>query len=116
MLAAAWIAVSAVVRLTGDGGEIDATWYAAAMLGLVLVIDAARATTSHRVAVREGSAALGANAVHFAADFAGTLAVIVGLGLTALGHPARRLARGALRRLPRRLRRDPARTLERRMR
>ena len=87
VLAAAWIGLSAVVRLTGDGGEIDATWYAAAMLGLVLVIDAARATTSHRVAVREGSAALGANAVHFAADFAGTLAVLAGLGLTALGHP-----------------------------
>ncbi|HEY3614842.1 MAG TPA: cation diffusion facilitator family transporter [Gaiellales bacterium] len=87
VLAAVWIAVSAIVRLTGDGGTIDATWYAAAMLGLVLVIDATRATTSHRMAERERSAALGANAVHFAADFAGTLAVMAGLGLTALGHP-----------------------------
>ena len=87
VLAAMWIAVSAVMRLTGDGGQIDATWYAAAMLGIVLVIDASRATTSRRVAVREGSAALGANAVHFAADFAGTLAVMVGLALTALGYP-----------------------------
>ena len=30
---------------------------------------------------------MAANAVHFAADFAGTLAVMAGLGLTALGHP-----------------------------
>ena len=51
------------------------------------MIDAARATTSARVARSEGSAALGANAVHFAADFAGTLAVMAGLALTALGHP-----------------------------
>ncbi|MDX6540819.1 MAG: hypothetical protein QOI71_2429 [Gaiellales bacterium] len=88
VLAAVWIAVTAIIRLTGSGGTVDATWYAAAMLGLVLVIDALRATTSLRVARSEGSAALGANAVHFAADFAGTLAVMVGLGFTALGHPS----------------------------
>jgi divalent metal cation (Fe/Co/Zn/Cd) transporter len=56
------------------------------MLVFVLAVDAARATASARVARRLGSAALGANAVHFAADFAGTLAVMTGLGLTALGH------------------------------
>jgi cation diffusion facilitator family transporter len=88
VVAALWIAFTAVVRLSGDGGEVHATWYAAVMLGLVLVVDAARATTSARVAQREGSAALGANAVHFAADFAGTLAVLAGIGLTALGHPS----------------------------
>jgi cation diffusion facilitator family transporter len=87
VLAAAWIALSAILRLGGGGGEVRATWYAAAMMGLVLVIDAARTSTSWRVARSEGSAALGANAVHFAADFAGTLAVLAGLGLTALGHP-----------------------------
>ncbi len=87
VLAAGWIAVSAALRLGSGGGGVHATWYAAAMLGLVLLIDAARATTSARVARSEGSAALGANAVHFAADFAGTLAVMIGLGLTALGHP-----------------------------
>ncbi|MDX6596165.1 MAG: hypothetical protein QOE87_52 [Gaiellales bacterium] len=87
VVAAAWIAITAILRLGGDGGQVRATWYAAAMLVFVLVIDAARATTSARVARRVGSAALGANAVHFAADFAGTLAVMAGLGLTALGHP-----------------------------
>ena len=87
VIAAVWIAFTAIVRLTGNGGHVEATWYAAAMLGLVLVIDAARATTSARVARSEGSAALGANAVHFAADFAGTVAVLVGLAFTSLGHP-----------------------------
>jgi cation diffusion facilitator family transporter len=87
VVAAAWIAITAILRLGGDGGQVRATWYAAAMLVFVLVIDAARATTSARVARSVGSAALGANAVHFAADFAGTLAVMAGLGLTALGHP-----------------------------
>ena len=87
VLAAGWIAVVAVLRLSGDGGEVDVTWYAIVMRCFVLVVDAARATASARVARSEGSAALGANAVHFAADFAGTLAVMAGLGLTALGHP-----------------------------
>ena len=64
-----------------------ATWYAVALLAVVLVIDAARAATSARAARSEGSAALGANAVHFAGDFAGTIAVMAGLALTALGHP-----------------------------
>ena len=44
------------------GVSANTAWYAAAMLGLVLVIDASRATTSARVARSEGSAALGANA------------------------------------------------------
>jgi cation diffusion facilitator family transporter len=87
VLAAAWIAVAAIVRLGGGGGDVRATWYAVALLAVVLVIDAARATTSARAARSEGSAALGANAVHFASDFAGTIAVMAGLALTALGHP-----------------------------
>ena len=87
VLAAAWIALSAIFRLGGDGGEVRATWYAVALLTFVLLVDAARATASARAARSEGSAALGANAVHFAVDFAGTLAVMAGLGLTALGHP-----------------------------
>jgi cation diffusion facilitator family transporter len=87
VVAAGWIAITAILRLGGDGGEVRATWYAVAMLCGVLVVDAARATTSWRVSRSEGSAALGANAVHFATDFAGTLAVMAGLGFTALGHP-----------------------------
>ena len=87
VLAAAWIAVSAVVRLTGGGGDVRATWYAVALLVFVLVVDAARASASARAARSESSAALAANALHFATDFAGTLAVMAGLGLTALGHP-----------------------------
>ena len=87
VIAAAWIALAAILRLQGGGGEVDPTWYAAAMLAGVLCVDAARATTSARVARSEGNAALGANAVHFAADFVGTLAVMAGLALTALGYP-----------------------------
>ena len=98
VLAAAWIAVAAILRLGGDGGEVHATWYAVAMLCGVLVVDAARATTSWRVSRSEGSAALGANAVHFATDFAGTLAVIAGLGLDGTRPSARRCDRRALRR------------------
>ena len=86
VLAAAWIAVAAIVRRRRRGRGA-ATWYAVALLAVVLVIDAARASASARSARSEGSAALGANAVHFASDFAGTIAVMAGLLLTALGHP-----------------------------
>jgi divalent metal cation (Fe/Co/Zn/Cd) transporter len=53
----------------------------------VLVIDAARTTVSLRQGRRQRNAALMANAWHFGSDFAGTVAVLVGLGLAAAGVP-----------------------------
>jgi divalent metal cation (Fe/Co/Zn/Cd) transporter len=50
----------------------------------VLAVDATRFTVSLRVG-RRGNAALLANAWHFASDFGGTAAVLVGLGLVASG-------------------------------
>ena len=63
----------------------DATWYAFVLMGGVLVVDAARATVSLREGRRGRNAALIANAYHFASDFAGTLAVLIGLVLVSEG-------------------------------
>ena len=51
-----------------------------------------------RASRRYASAALAANALHFASDFAGTLAVVVGLALVRAGYAVRRRLGRALRR------------------
>jgi divalent metal cation (Fe/Co/Zn/Cd) transporter len=56
------------------------------VLGVVLAIDAARTLASARAAKRYGSAALSANALHFASDFVGSGAVLVGLLLVRAGY------------------------------
>jgi cation diffusion facilitator family transporter len=82
---AAWIAVAALVRLHGGGSPVQARWYAFGLMAFVLAVDAARALTSYRVGRRLASPALLANALHFASDFGGSLAVLCGLALAAGG-------------------------------
>ena len=72
----------------GDGGHVEATWWAFVVLGVVIAVDASRMLASRRSARRFGSAALAANALHFASDLAGSLAVLVGMVLVAAGKPA----------------------------
>lgn len=87
-VASGFIAWHAVRRLTGDtASRVDAAWYAFAVIGIVIAIDLARTLISLRTARRYDSPALFANAVHFGADLAGTLAVLVGLIFVRAGHP-----------------------------
>jgi cation diffusion facilitator family transporter len=87
VLASLLIAWRAVERLAGNAhGHVEAHWYAFAVLGVVLVIDAARTLASARAAKRYGSAALSANALHFASDFVGSTAVLIGLFLAHAGY------------------------------
>ncbi|MBD0330167.1 MAG: cation diffusion facilitator family transporter [Thermoleophilia bacterium] len=82
------VAYSAVSRLVGASTvEVDPAWYAFAAIGVVLVIDVSRAWVSLTASRRYDSPALQANALHFAADFAGSLAVLSGLALAAVGYP-----------------------------
>jgi cation diffusion facilitator family transporter len=85
--AAVWIAVEAVLRLSSGSSPVDARPYVFAVMIFVLAVDATRATLSLRQGRRERNAALIANAWHFGSDFIGTLAVLAGLGLAALGVP-----------------------------
>ncbi|MGH2803454.1 MAG: cation diffusion facilitator family transporter [Thermoleophilaceae bacterium] len=83
------IAGESVRRLVDGGGhDVDPAWWAFVVLGLVIALDASRALLSSRAARRLDSPALAANALHFASDFAGTLAVLVGLVLVAAGEPS----------------------------
>jgi cation diffusion facilitator family transporter len=85
--AAVWIAVEAALRLSSGSSPVHPHAYVFVVVGLVLVIDATRATVSLRTGRRHRNAALIANAWHFGSDFAGTLAVLAGLGLAAAGVP-----------------------------
>ena len=87
VLVSIFIAFESVRRLVDGGGhDIDVTWWALAVLGVVIVIDASRAITSFRTSRRYGSAALAANALHFTSDLAGSVSVWVGLLLVRAGH------------------------------
>jgi cation diffusion facilitator family transporter len=74
--------------ITGDGHGVDATWWAFLVIGLVIVIDGARTVASRRAARRFSSPAFAANALHFASDLAGSVAVLVGLILVSAGEPS----------------------------
>jgi divalent metal cation (Fe/Co/Zn/Cd) transporter len=81
--------VQAVQRLTVEGAhEVQASWWVLAVVGVVIAIDVSRATVSWRAAKRYRSPAFAANALHFASDLIGTLAVLVGLLFARAGHPS----------------------------
>jgi len=83
------IGVRAVERLAGSSGHtVHAAWYAFAVVGIVIVVDASRTAVSWGASRRYRSAALASNALHFASDFAGSVAVLIGLALARAGHPS----------------------------
>jgi len=84
---AIWIGFEAVMRLRSGGGNVQPEWYAFVLLFGVLIVDAARWSVSFRTGTRERNAALLASAWHFASDFAGTTAVLIGLALVSAGYP-----------------------------
>jgi len=73
----AWRAVSHLGGLTPT--SVHAEWYALLALAIVICVDFSRMLVSLRAGRRYGSAALQANAVHFASDLAGSVAVLGGL-------------------------------------
>jgi cation diffusion facilitator family transporter len=87
MLVSLVIAYASVRRLIDGGGhDIDVTWWAFTVLAVVIAVDASRATISYRGSKRYNSPALAANALHFASDLAGSVAVVVGLVLVSAGE------------------------------
>jgi cation diffusion facilitator family transporter len=88
MLVSAFLGFQAVDRLVaGTPHQVDATWWSFLVLAVVIAVDASRAVISRRAARRFHSAALRSNALHFASDLAGSLAVLIGLVLVAFGRP-----------------------------
>ena len=86
--ASLFISYKAISNLFGASeSSVEATWYAFAVIVAVIVIDASRTVVSLRGAEQYDSPALQANALHFGSDLAGSIAVLLGLSLTAGGYP-----------------------------
>lgn len=81
------IAVSAIVRLTGTPHEVHVDWVALTVIGIVIAVDASRATVSLRAARKYHSAAFAMNVLHFGSDMAGSIAVLIGLLFAREGYP-----------------------------
>jgi cation diffusion facilitator family transporter len=79
------VSVGAVAHLLGGGRAPDAQWYVFAVIAVALAVDLSRTIPSFRAAQRYDSAALRANAWHFAGDMAGSVAVLIGLLLVRAG-------------------------------
>jgi cation diffusion facilitator family transporter len=89
-LAAASVLIGfrAIERLVGSSAHsVNATWYAFAVVAVVIAVDASRLIVSSRTSRRYKSAALSSNAVHFGSDLAGSVAVLIGLSLARAGYP-----------------------------
>jgi cation diffusion facilitator family transporter len=80
----AWRAVTHLVG--GSTASVEARWYAFAVIGIVIVVDISRTVVLWRASRRYRSAALASNALHFASDLGGSIAVLVGLVLVHEGH------------------------------
>jgi cation diffusion facilitator family transporter len=88
VLASLFISYRAISHLVGASeSEVKATWYAFAVIAIVIVIDASRTLVSLRGSQLYASPALQANALHFGSDLAGSVAVLIGLAFTAGGYP-----------------------------
>src|SRR5579884_165767 len=88
VLVSLFISWRALERLAGStSAHVSVTWYALAVVGVVLLIDVSRTLVSFRASRRYGSPALASNALHFGSDFLGSTAVLVGLILARHGHP-----------------------------
>src|SRR5579862_5538199 len=87
VLASAAIVWESIARLANTShARVHAGWLAFVVIALVIAVDVTRTTASARVARRYGSPAIASNALHFAGDLAGSVAVLVGLLLVHAGH------------------------------
>lgn len=82
-----YIAVQAVNRLRTGSAEVEASWYAFAVVIASIVVDANRSLILSRVARQERSPALQADALNFRADLMSSGAVLAGLVLVRAGYP-----------------------------
>ncbi len=75
----AWIIYEAVKRLWHGGVEVDATWYAFAVVIFSIIIDISRSRALSKVAKETNSQALEADALHFSSDIYSSAVVLIGL-------------------------------------
>jgi cation diffusion facilitator family transporter len=82
----AWVTYEAIKRLMAGSHEIELSWWLFAIVIASIVIDYNRSRALKKTADKTGSAALAADALHFAADMWSSFAVLIGLALVWLGY------------------------------
>lgn len=80
-----WIIYEAVKRLISNELEVEATWYAFAVVIISIIIDISRSRALNKIAKETSSQALEADALHFSSDIWSSAVVLLGLGLVLLG-------------------------------
>lgn len=84
-LTSIWIIYEAIQRLLFKSVEVEATWYAFAVVIISILIDYSRSKALSKVAKLTGSQALEADALHFSSDILSSGVVFIGLVFVALG-------------------------------
>lgn len=84
-LTSAWIIYEAIHRIIAKNIEVEATWYAFAVIIISIIIDISRSRALSKVAKETNSQALEADALHFQSDIWSSCVVLIGLILVALG-------------------------------
>jgi|SRR5581483_1189882 len=79
VLTCVWIIYGAVRRFLTGAVEIEVTFWSFAVMVTSIVVDVSRSRVLRRVAVKYGSQALEADALHFSTDIWSSAVVIVGL-------------------------------------
>ncbi len=81
----AWVAYEAISRLLEGAHEIELSWWLFAIVIASIIIDYNRSNALRKTAEKTSSAALAADALHFAADMWSSFAVLIGLTLVWMG-------------------------------
>jgi len=84
-VSSAWIIYEAIHRMRSGTTEIQLSVWPVLVLCTSIAVDYWRSRRLHKVAQKTHSAALAADAIHFASDIWSTAAVLVGLGTSWIG-------------------------------
>jgi cation diffusion facilitator family transporter len=86
LVTCAWIVYEAIQRLFFETVEVEATFWAFAVMGTSIVVDLSRSRILYAAARKHNSQALEADALHFSTDVWSSTVVIVGLGFVWLSE------------------------------
>lgn len=78
-ITSAWIIYESIHRLIFKNVEVEATWYAFAVVIISIIIDISRSRALSKVGKETGSQALEADALHFSSDIMSSAVVLIGL-------------------------------------
>lgn len=84
-LTSGWIIYESINRLIFKNVEVEATWYAFAIIIISILVDISRSRALNRIGKKTGSQALEADALHFSSDILSSIVVLIGLVFVSFG-------------------------------